>query len=105
MSYRVGTSETLPVTGDVPVEGHTVMDPQGTDFQSISLGSYSVQQFGLIFAGTLAEQRATLTRMVDALNAAALRVGWLQDAEEKALIAAHADTPMGLEDDRAGEDQ
>jgi hypothetical protein len=105
MTYRVGISETLHVTGNVPVEGNTVENDRGDDFQIIHLGEFSVQRFDLIFAGSLADQRASLTRLADALNAAAIRVGWLQDAKEKALIAAHADTPMGLEDDLAGADQ
>jgi hypothetical protein len=106
MTYRVGIAETLHVTGDVPVEGDTIHDiAPNLPFQAIHLGEYSEQRFDILFSGPLADQRATLTRLADALNAAAIRVGWLQDAKEKALIAAHADTPMGLEDDLAGADQ
>ena len=83
MTYRVGIAETLHITGDVPVEGQTIDDDRGPSFQTVHLGEYGVQRFDLIFSGPLADQRATLVRMADALNAAALRVGWLQDAEAK----------------------
>ena len=76
MTYRVGISETLHITGDVPVEGNTVEDsgPGHADFQAIHLGDYSEgQRFDLIFSGSLRDQIATLDRLSAELHEAAGR--------------------------------
>lgn len=101
MSFHLTVADTLHLEGNVPVSGST-LETQGHTVEVIDLGNSS-DRFALFFGGSLADQRTTLIRLSDALKAAAIRVGWLQYAEEKARIAAHADTPMGLEDDQAGE--
>ena len=117
MTYRVGIAETLHITGDVPVEGQTIDDDRGPSFQTVHLGEYGVQRFDLIFSGPLADQFATLTHLAAACMDAASRV---HDLRVAAGVKSHEethspdcgcldaiellDTPMGLEDDKAGEE-
>jgi hypothetical protein len=116
MTYRLGQSDSLHISGDVPMSGETLVS-QGHPVEVIQLGRGEVQ-FNLFFGESLGEQIANLDRMIEVLAAARGRAHALR---VEAAIVSHEeshspdcgcldavkllDTPMGLEDDLAGADQ
>jgi hypothetical protein len=102
MAYSVTTGTALHLRGEVPISSNSVEDDRPNlprAFEVVTLGQ-GADRWDLFFTGPLDDQAVNLERLEMAAAEALNRVQVLMYAE-----TVPSDTPLALEDDKAGEDQ